>query len=80
MIENLSVEDVRKDLVFLRVSAACLAQQLGIETKQLPVLGKDRRELVDLAVYMGVGWNDLVSLCCQRIENLKERHHKCLMN
>ena len=79
-IDKIRIDQLRTELVFLRVSAACLAQRLGIETKQLPVLGKDRRDLVMLAFCVGRGWNSLIGLCCRRIEAIKTRHQKCLMN
>jgi hypothetical protein len=51
----------REELFYLRISVARIAQAAGIETEDLPVLGKGTRAIARLAAQQQRGWNGLAA-------------------
>jgi hypothetical protein len=58
------------ELETLRVSLARVAQALGVNGRQLDVLGKVYEELANMAETQERGWNDLAGACVERAEHL----------
>ena len=57
----------RQELEILRVSLARIAQAVGVETEQLPVLDKSYNELAPMAREEDRGWNALAGLVAHTI-------------
>lgn len=58
----------REELIFLRVSVARIGQAADIETRKLRVLGKETRELFDMATDQTRGWNDLAATVAEYLQ------------
>jgi hypothetical protein len=57
----------RLELVTLRVSVALACQQAGVESRDLPILGKEMRDLARMANKHTRGWNSLVAVLVERL-------------
>jgi len=65
-----AVVDTRKELEGLRVSMARVAQVVGVETTECPVLDKGYSDLCKMAA-QDRGWNNLAGAICEKAgENL----------
>lgn len=60
----------RRELISLRIAVARIAQQLRVETEQLPVLGMQFSRLDQLAKTHESGWN---LLCLEITDKLLEQ-------